>query len=211
MVKINSFDERLPPPSGSLAHPNYRADIDGLRALAVLSVVAFHAFPGWVSGGFVGVDIFFVISGFLISTIIYTSLELGSFSFVDFYSRRIRRIFPALILVLYSCYVFGWFVLLSDEYMQLGKHIAAGAGFVSNFVLWNESGYFDTAAETKPLLHLWSLGIEEQFYIVWPLILWAAWQRRFNLLTISILVAGISFTLNLLDYRTDGVANFFLD
>ncbi len=208
-MKINSFDERLPPPSGSLAHPNYRADIDGLRALAVLSVVAFHAFPGWVSGGFVGVDIFFVISGFLISTIIYTSLELGSFSFVDFYSRRIRRIFPALILVLYSCYVFGWFVLLSDEYMQLGKHIAAGAGFVSNFVLWNESGYFDTAAETKPLLHLWSLGIEEQFYIVWPLILWAAWQRRFNLLTISILVAGISFTLNLLDYRTDGVANFF--
>jgi hypothetical protein len=151
-----------------LTHPKYRADIDGLRAVAVLAVVGFHAFPNLVKGGLVGVDIFFVISGFLISTIIFDSLERNSFSFLEFYSRRIRRIFPALLLVLIASFSFGWFTLLADEYKQLGKHIAAGAGFVSNFVFWNESGYFDNTADTKPLLHLWSLGIEEQFYIVWP-------------------------------------------
>ena len=96
--------------------------------------MGFHAFPTWVKGGFIGVDIFFVISGFLISTIILNNLERNSFSFVEFYSRRIRRIFPALLVVLIACYVLGWVVLLADEYMQLGKHIAAGAGFVSNFV-----------------------------------------------------------------------------
>jgi peptidoglycan/LPS O-acetylase OafA/YrhL len=157
-----------------LTHPKYRADIDGLRAIAVLSVVLFHAFPTLqlsifssltIAGGFIGVDIFFVISGFLISTIIFDNLARGSFSFLEFYSRRIKRIFPALLLVLITCFAFGWFALLADEYKQLGKHIAAGAGFVSNFVLWNESGYFDNSAETKPLLHLWTLGIEEQFYI----------------------------------------------
>ena len=154
-----------------LSHPKYRPDIDGLRAIAVLSVVCFHAFPDLLKGGFIGVDIFFVISGFLISTIIFENLDKGTFSFSEFYSRRIKRIFPALLLVLIACYSFGWFALLADEHKQLGKHIAAGAGFVSNFVFWNESGYFDNAAETKPLLHLWTLGIEEQFYIIWPLLL----------------------------------------
>jgi peptidoglycan/LPS O-acetylase OafA/YrhL len=149
-----------------LTHPKYRADIDGLRAIAVLAVVAFHAFPNGLKGGFIGVDIFFVISGFLISTIIIGSLERGSFSFSEFYARRLKRIFPALLLVLAACFVFGWFALLADEYKQLGKHIAGGAGFVANFMFWQESGYFDNAADTKPLLHLWSLGIEEQFYIV---------------------------------------------
>lgn len=180
-----------------LTHPKYRPDIDGLRAIAILSVVGFHAFPNLVSGGFIGVDIFFVISGYLISTIIFDSLEHNSFSFVEFYSRRIKRIFPALILVLIACFVFGWFVLLPSEYKQLGKHIAGGAGFVSNFIFWKESGYFDNAAETKPLLHLWSLGVEEQFYIVWPLLLWYAWKQRLNLLTIVIAVGFISFALNI--------------
>lgn len=203
------LEDSLPPPSGRLAHPKYRADIDGLRAVAVLSVVAYHAFPGALKGGFVGVDIFFVISGFLISTIIFTSLERDSFSFVDFFSRRIRRIFPALLVVLVTCYAFGWFVLLADEYKQLGKHIAGGAGFVSNFVLWKESGYFDAAAETKPLLHLWSLGIEEQFYIVWPLLLWAAWKRKFNLFTIALVLVLVSFGLNLSKVRVNGVAAFY--
>ena len=115
------------------------------------------------------VDIFFVISGFLISTLILGSLENNSFSFANFYGRRIRRIFPALIVVLVSCYSFSWLTLLADEYSQLGKHIAAGAGFVANLVLWNESGYFNVAAEAKPLLHLWSLVVEEQFYIAWRL------------------------------------------
>ncbi len=192
-----------------LAHPSYRADIDGLRALAVLSVVAFHAFPGVMPGGFIGVDIFFVISGFLISTILLESLRSGTFSFAEFYSRRVRRIFPALLLVLAASYAFGWFALLPDEFMQLGKNIAAGAGFVSNFLLWSESGYFDTAAELKPLLHLWSLGIEEQFYIVWPLLLWAVARLRLNALTVILVVASISFWLNVEGVQNNAIATFY--
>ena len=182
--------------SEHLIHPKYRADIDGLRAIAVLSIVFFHAFPHALGGGFIGVDIFFVISGFLISTIIFSSLQQNRFSLIDFYSRRIKRIFPALILVLTACYLFGWFALLAPEYTQLGKHIAGGASFISNFIFLKESGYFDNSADTKPLLHLWSLAVEEQFYIVWPLILWLAWKQRINMLTIIIVVAIISFALN---------------
>ena len=196
-------------PQSALSHPKYRPDIDGLRAIAVLSVVAYHAFPSWLSGGFIGVDIFFVISGFLISTIIFENLERGTFTFAEFYARRVKRIFPALLLVLIASFVFGWFVLLPDEYKQLGKHIAAGAGFVSNLVLRSEAGYFDNLAETKPLLHLWSLGIEEQFYIVWPLVLWLAWKWKFNLLTITTLVAVISFYLNIKGIKLDAVATFY--
>jgi len=192
-----------------LTHPKYRPDIDGLRAVAILSVVGFHAFPEWIKGGFIGVDIFFVISGYLISTIIFDSLEHKHFSFAEFYSRRIKRIFPALLVVLVSCLVFGWFALLADEYKQLGKHIAGGAGFVSNFIFWNESSYFDNAAETKPLLHLWSLGIEEQFYIVWPLLLWLAWKQRFNFLSITLAVVLISFWLNISKVGEDAVATFY--
>ncbi|MEI7824499.1 MAG: acyltransferase [Chlorobiaceae bacterium] len=192
-----------------LSHPNYRPDIDGLRAVAVLAVVGFHAFPSWLMGGFVGVDVFFVISGYLISTIIFNNLDKGTFSFSEFYARRIMRIFPALILVLFACLAFGWFALLSDEFNQLGKHIAAGTGFVSNLVLWRESGYFDNSSGTKPLLHLWSLGIEEQFYIVWPLVLWFAWKRKFNLLTITVLVTIFSFLLNIKGIKQDAVATFY--
>lgn len=196
-------------PIPSLSHPKYRPDIDGLRAVAVLSVVAFHAFPARINGGFIGVDVFFVISGFLITSIIYESLNRGTFSFAEFYSRRIRRIFPTLSIVLVASYALGWFVLLADEYEQLGKHIAAGAGFVSNYVLWAEAGYFDNSGETKPLLHLWSLGIEEQFYIVWPLILWTAWRGRIHLLAVTILIASVSFYLNLEGVREDATAAFY--
>lgn len=192
-----------------LSHPKYRPDIDGLRAIAVLSVIAFHAFPEWLKGGFIGVDIFFVISGYLISSIIFANLDSGTFNFAEFYARRVKRIFPALILVLAASYAFGWFALISEEYKQLGKHIAGGAGFASNLVLWSEAGYFDNSAETKPLLHLWSLGIEEQFYIVWPLMLWLAWKRKFNLLTISVLVAAVSFYLNVKGVKKDGIAAFY--
>src|SRR5437660_11133945 len=125
----------------------YRPDVDGLRALAVLAVLGYHAFPGAVPGGFVGVDVFFVISGFLISGIILDELGRSSFTFTGFYWRRIRRIFPALILVLAACLALGWRVLLPDEFAQLGKHVAAGACFVSNIALWREAGYFDAAAE----------------------------------------------------------------
>lgn len=198
------------PLQSNLSHPKYRPDIDGLRAIAVLSVVLFHAFPNVLRGGFIGVDVFFVISGFLISTIIFENLENGTFSFQQFYSRRIRRIFPALFLVLAASFLFGWFALLADEYKQFGKHMAAGAGFVSNFVLWGEAGYFDNSAETKPLLHLWSLGVEEQFYIIWPLLLWLAWKLRFNTLTVILAFTMISFALNVLGIRRDIVASFYL-
>ncbi|SIR84383.1 Peptidoglycan/LPS O-acetylase OafA/YrhL, contains acyltransferase and SGNH-hydrolase domains [Pseudomonas sp. B10] len=190
-------------------HPKYRPDIDGLRAIAVLAVVGFHAFPSLIRGGFVGVDVFFVISGFLISSIIFGSLDRSSFSFAEFYGRRVRRIFPALITVLLVTLLAGWFLLFVDEYAQLGKHTAAGAGFISNLVLWGESGYFDNSAETKPLLHLWSLGIEEQFYIVWPILLVAIHKLRLNALWGLVTVACISFALNLIGVQTDQVATFY--
>ena len=190
-----------------LAHPKYRPDIDGLRAIAVLSVVGFHAFG--VAGGYVGVDIFFVISGYLIATIIFKSLDHKSFSFIEFYQRRIRRIFPSLLLVLTACLVFGWLVLFADEYEQLGKHVAAGAGFISNLVLWSESGYFDVAAEKKPLLHLWSLGIEEQFYFLWPILAWLLWKFRTHFIWIALAIAGISFGINVYLVAADGVATFY--
>ncbi|MCM8743631.1 acyltransferase family protein [Pseudomonas koreensis] len=192
-----------------LTHPKYRPDIDGLRAIAVLSVVLFHAFPRWLPGGFIGVDIFFIISGYLISTIIYGSLERQAFSFTEFYARRIKRIFPALLLVLTSCYAFGWFTLFADEFQQLGKHIAGGSAFISNFVLWDESGYFDTTAEIKPLLHLWSLGIEEQFYIIWPLILWAAWKVRVNVLVLTLAFLVGSFVLNMVNIDSNPSLTFY--
>lgn len=176
--------------------PKYRADIDGLRAIAVLTVVGYHAFPRYLAGGFIGVDVFFVISGFLISTIIFSNLEQNSFSLAEFYSRRVRRLFPALAAVMISCFAFGWFALLADEYQQLGKHLAGGAAFLSNFFLWAESGYFDNAAETKPLLHLWSLAVEEQFYIVWPVLLTFAWKRHWLLCMIAV-IAIASFTVNI--------------
>jgi peptidoglycan/LPS O-acetylase OafA/YrhL len=162
--------------TGKAGHADYRPDIDGLRALAVLSVVVFHLDPARLKGGFVGVDVFFVISGFLISSQLVSELRRGTFSYVEFYIRRIRRIFPALILVMMAVLVAGWLLLLPQEYAQLGKHVIAGSLFVSNIVLWTEAGYFDIASETKPLLHLWSLGVEEQFYIAWPIVLALLWR-----------------------------------
>lgn len=190
-------------------HIKYRPDIDGLRAVAVLAVVVFHAFPKSMPGGFIGVDIFFVISGYLISTIIFNSLDEGKFSLAEFYTRRIKRIFPALIAVLLVCLSFGWFALLDEEYRQLGKHIAAGASFASNLVLWGEAGYFDNSADTKPLLHLWSLGIEEQFYIIWPILLWASWRCRLNLIFIILCGVLLSFYLNLKGITKDATATFY--
>ena len=203
MNQVNQVNQSSPYTS------SYRSEIDGLRAFAVLSVVTFHAFPSWLKGGFIGVDVFFVISGFLITSHIFENLDKGQFSFTDFFGRRIRRIFPALILVMACSLAFGWFALLADEFAQLGKHVASGAAFITNFILADESGYFDNAAETKPMLHLWSLAVEEQFYIVWPLVLWLAWKRKFNLLTITILVAVVSFYLNLRFVKSHPTETFF--
>jgi peptidoglycan/LPS O-acetylase OafA/YrhL len=192
-------------------NPKYRADIDGLRAIAILLVVGYHAFPTWVTGGFIGVDIFFVISGFLISTIIFENLSHNKFSFFEFYSRRIRRIFPALILVLATSLIFGWFTLFHEEYQNLGNHLASGAIFLSNFkVIQDKSGYFDTASEIKPLLHLWSLGIEEQFYVLWPLLLWIIWKKKLNWLTIAIVITILSFIINIHSIKTNQLATFYL-
>jgi peptidoglycan/LPS O-acetylase OafA/YrhL len=142
-----------------------------LRAIAVLIVVFFHAFPDTLSGGFVGVDVFFVISGYLITGLILRDLRDGRFSLRHFYVRRIRRIFPALSLVLGFGLLAGWLCLNFIEYKQLAKHTGSSAIFLTNFMLLRESGYFDNAADTKPMLHLWSLAIEEQFYMAWPLLL----------------------------------------
>ena len=187
----------------------YRADIDGLRALAVVLVVAFHAWPALVPGGFVGVDVFFVISGFLISGILVSALHEQRFSFTDFYVRRVRRIFPALVVVLVASYAIGWFVLFADDYQRLARHIRAGVLFVSNFALWSEAGYFDGAADTKPLQHLWSLGVEEQFYLAWPLLLWLAWRWRIRPLWLTAVLLVGSLGLNLVSIRTDLVSTFF--
>ena len=199
----------LPPASGKMSHPNYRPDIDGLRAIAVLSVVTFHAFPTFLKGGFVGVDIFFVISGYLISSIIIKSAKNSTFSFIDFYLRRIKRIFPALITVLVFSFFIGWLLLFQDELSSLGKHIRAGASFISNFVLWNESGYFDSESHAKPLLHLWSLGIEEQFYIFWPLILWFFWRTKIKMSVGISVFFLISLGLNFNNFQINPVANFY--
>lgn len=173
----------------------YRPEIDGLRALAVLSVLGFHIFG--IRGGFVGVDIFFVISGYLITNIILAELKLGSFSFLQFYDRRVRRIFPALIVVLLSTLAIGGLTLLAHEFKLLGKHIVAGATFSSNIVLWLEAGYFDRASDLKPLLHLWSLGVEEQFYIFWPLLMAIAFWRRWTIGCFIFIWLAISFICNL--------------
>jgi peptidoglycan/LPS O-acetylase OafA/YrhL len=187
----------------------YRADVDGLRAVAVIAVVAFHAFPSLARGGFVGVDVFFVISGYLISGIILGALEQDRFSFAEFYARRIRRIFPALAVVLAACYAVGWSVLFADDYKQLSRHIAGGVAFMSNFVLWAESGYFDDAGETKPLQHLWSLGIEEQFYLAWPTLLFLAWRTRVHPLGPAAVLLASSFLLNIKEIRWDVVGTFY--
>jgi peptidoglycan/LPS O-acetylase OafA/YrhL len=195
--------------SNSLVGTKYRPDIDGLRAVAVLSVVAFHAFPNSLRSGFVGVDIFFVISGFLITSIILNGVTKDQFSFAAFYARRIKRIFPALIAVLIACLIAGWFLLFTDEYRHLGKHTAAGAGFVSNFALWQESNYFDVAANRKILLHLWSLGIEEQFYLIWPALIWVAWRLRLNLFTLFAAVFAASLIFSIKETSRDPMAAFY--
>jgi peptidoglycan/LPS O-acetylase OafA/YrhL len=195
--------------SGPHSPPRYRPDIDGLRAVAVVAVVLYHAWPNYFAGGFIGVDIFFVISGYLITSIIVSDLERGRFHILDFYARRIGRLFPALLLVLAATIGFGWLVLLPAEFRQAGLHVAAGGTFVSNLVLWHESGYFDNAAITKPLLHLWSLGIEEQFYALWPVLLWVVFRRGRNFFFLIGLVFLLSMGANLVQVNADPTAAFY--
>jgi len=188
----------------------YRPDVDGLRAVAVLCVIGFHAFPAHVPGGYVGVDVFFVISGFLISSIIFGGLRRNNFSYLEFYKRRIRRIFPALIIVLTVSLVVGWFALLPDDFKQLGKETAASAGFGANILFWTQSGYFDGGARTKPLLHLWSLGVEEQFYLAWPLLLAFMYRRARHLGAIVASLLATSFLLNVSLVHESPETSFYL-
>ena len=176
---------------------SYRQDIDGLRAVAIIGVILYHAFPKKFPGGFIGVDIFFVISGYLITRLVFYELEQKTFRLTEFYRRRIRRLFPALLLVLLFCLVIGWRGLFATEYALLGQHILHGVTFTSNFLLLNEVNYFDAIAEAKPLLHLWSLAIEEQFYLIWPLmILILAIRPRVALYFFSVIVV-LSFLANI--------------
>ena len=193
-------------------HPAYRPDIDGLRAIAVVAVLLFHAFPTVLPGGFVGVDVFFVISGYLISTIIFRSQAAGSFSFGEFYAKRVKRIFPALIVVMATTYVVGWLTLFPDEFQRLGRQILAGALFAQNFQLWHETGYFNSLSESMPLLHLWSLSVEEQFYLAFPLIAWACLRARLNqgLVTGLLWTASLVLCLYLSDLEQYSVQAFYL-
>ncbi len=188
---------------------SYRPDIDGLRAIAVLLVLGYHVFPDYIKGGFIGVDVFFVISGYLISGIILDGLKDGSFTFSGFFARRIKRIYPALTLVLLTSYILGWLILMPKEFKELNKHILGGVSFSANFTLWHDSGYFDALPELKPLLHLWSLGIEEQFYFLWPLGLFLAWKYRIRMMPVVILVIILSFILNIVNIKTRPEAVFY--
>ncbi|WP_314140153.1 acyltransferase family protein [Buttiauxella noackiae] len=188
----------------------YRPDIDGLRAIAVVSVVIYHFFPSVLPGGFIGVDIFFVISGYLITSILKKDINRNNYSIVEFYRRRIDRIFPSLIVVLCSAYVFGWYALFSDEYMQLGKLIAGGAAFAANIVLYFDSGYFDISSNMKPLLHLWSLGVEEQYYIFFPPLLYAFYKFKLKAQHVVSFVAIISLLLCVYQTGVDEVKAFYL-
>lgn len=190
--------------------PAYRSDIDGLRAIAVLLVVAFHAFPASVRGGFIGVDVFFVISGFLITSIISQARRADDFSYRVFYARRINRIFPALTLVLISCAVAGWFVLFPVDYRDAGRSIGFGAAFLSNLSLLYDAGYFEAAAELNPLLHLWSLGVEEQFYLLWPPVLLLAWRWKHGPLLAALAVLLASFVANIAMTPSHALAAFYL-
>lgn len=189
----------------------YRKEIDGLRALAVLPVILFHAGFKTFEGGFVGVDVFFVISGYLITTILLTELEQGKFSIVNFYERRARRILPALFFVMLVCIPFAWFWLLPSDMKDFSQSLVAVSLFASNILFWRESGYFDTAAELKPLLHTWSLAVEEQYYLLFPLFLMFAWRfgKRWILV---ILAAAFCASLGLAQWASTAkpAAAFFL-
>lgn len=189
----------------------YRREIDGLRALAVLPVILFHAGFKTFSGGFIGVDVFFVISGYLITTIILAELEQGKFSIVNFYERRARRILPALFLVMLVCIPFAWIWLLPSDMKGFSQSLIAVAVFASNILFWSESGYFDTATELKPLLHTWSLAVEEQYYVLFPLFLMLLWKlgKRCILVILGVVFAG-SFAVAEWKSYAEPAAAFYL-
>ena len=193
------------------SHPAYRPEVDGLRALAVVPVILFHAGFTWFSGGYVGVDVFFVISGYLITTIILAEKSSGSFTIAGFYERRARRILPALFLVMLACLIPCWLWMMPKQLKEFSQSLVAVALFASNVIFWLTSGYFSSAAEERPLLHTWSLGVEEQYYVLFPLLvilLWPLGRRRMAWCLVALAVAS----LGLAEFvaRRDAMANFYL-
>lgn len=189
----------------------YRREIDGLRAIAVIPVILFHAGFEHFSGGYVGVDIFFVISGYLITTIILSEKEQGKFSIINFYERRIRRILPVLFFIVALCVPFAWFLLLPSDLKDFSQSLVAISLFSSNILFWLETGYWEAVNELKPLLHTWSLAVEEQYYVLYPIFLMFMWRFRKRWLLVSFLIiAGISFLLAEFAVNNAPIANFFL-
>lgn len=189
----------------------YRPEIDGLRALAVVPVILFHAGFELFGGGFVGVDVFFVISGYLITTILIEELETGRFSIVKFYERRARRILPALFFIMLLCLPFAWIWMLPSQLTDFAQSLVAVSLFASNVLFWRESGYFDAAAEEKPLLHTWSLAVEEQYYVLFPIFLLFAWRFGKNrVFWMIVVMAAISLALSEWGWRNKPTANFYL-
>ena len=194
---------------------NYRPDIDGLRAVAVIPIVLFHAGYEWISGGFVGVDIFFVISGFLISSIIQNEISQGKFSFIGFYERRLRRIIPALLTVLLATMLVGYFLLLPEEYAELAKSSMAAGAFFPNIYFWaTSSTYFGLDIVSTPLLHTWSLGVEEQFYIIFPVLIYLL-LTRFSIkyvarIIIALLVLSLCANLFLVEIAANSKFAFYM-
>lgn len=190
---------------------HYRSDIDGLRAIAVVTVVLYHLDFPILSGGYVGVDVFFVISGFLITSIIYPEIIEGNFSFAQFYERRIRRIFPALFFVIAVTVITAAFLLLPGDFRSFSQSVIAATAFGANLLFWRTSGYFDEPAEMKPLLHTWSLSVEEQFYIVFPVFLLVVvkFARRHTRLVLTLAIL-ISFFASLVAIELQPEGAFFL-
>jgi peptidoglycan/LPS O-acetylase OafA/YrhL len=189
----------------------YRPEIDGLRAVAVIPVLFYHAGFPIFSGGFVGVDVFFVISGYLITTILNDEIEMGHFNIWRFYERRARRILPALFFVMFACLPFAWHWMLPEQFMNFGQSLIAVGFFASNILFWKESGYFEASAEEKPLLHTWSLAVEEQYYLLFPLFLFFAFRYgKKRVFWMIVVMATVSLCLAELGWRHKPVANFYL-
>lgn len=189
----------------------YRPEIDGLRALAVLPVIFFHADFMLFSGGFIGVDIFFVISGYLITTLLISDIEGNSFSIINFYERRARRLLPALFFVMLLCIPFAWLWMLPTQMKDFSQSLLAVSFFISNVLFWKESGYFGEDAAEKPLLHTWSLSVEEQYYLLFPIFLLIAWRfGKSKVFWSIVLLALVSLLISEWGWRNKAIANFYL-
>jgi peptidoglycan/LPS O-acetylase OafA/YrhL len=189
---------------------SYMPHIDRLRGFAIIFVLFYHFFPNFFKGGFIGVDIFFVISGYLITKGILQDLHADKFSLLNFYKKRVIRIFPALILVLFFSLILGYYTLLPNDFNLLRNHVAGGAFFVSNFIYFQESGYFDNSIEFKYLANLWSLSVEEQFYLIWPLIILFLFYLKINIFITILIITILSFLLNLLLIDSYPFSTFYL-